>query len=111
MNIREAQLYQAIADTEVSFGCEKEFNILFDTKDEEIVGVTFQFIVYEDRLWDWVHEKREREAWMYSSFRDKEKDTILERKFSWKELCEHNPHSIETWIVNMAHDMEKECRR
>jgi hypothetical protein len=110
MNIREAQLYQAIANIEISCGCEAEFNIVFETDaDENILSVTFQRIVYEEGGCSrWVQKKKGRQAWMYSSFRDETKDTILEQKYSWNELRKYHPHSIETWIRNLEFDMEKE---
>ena len=110
MNIREAQLYQAIANTEISCGCEAEFNIIFETDaNEELTEVIFQRIMYEkDACFRWVNEKPGRQYWMFSSFRDESKDFILERKFTWEEIKTHNSYSIETWIRNLEFDMEKE---
>mgnify|MGYP003291228068 FL=1 len=110
MNIREAQLYQALADIDISCGCEAEFNIIFETDDnEELTEVIFQRIMYEkDACSRWVNEKPGRQYWMFSSFRDESKDFILERKFTWEEIKTHNPYSIDTWIRNLEFDMEKE---
>lgn len=110
MNIREAQIYQALANVEISCGCEAEFNVIFNTdENEELTGVVFQRIMYEkDACSRWVNEKQGRQYWMFSDFRDESKDFILERKFTWEEIKTHNPHSIDTWVRNMEFDMEKE---
>ena len=110
MNIREAQLYQALANIDISCGCEAEFNVIFNTdENEELTEVIFQRIMYEkDACSRWVNEKPGRQYWMFSSFRDESKDTILERKFTWEEIKSHNPYSIDTWIRNLEFDMEKE---
>ena len=112
MNIREAQIYQALANVEISCGCEAEFNVIFNTdENEELTEVIFQRIMYEEGACSrWVNEKRNRQYWQFSSFRDESKDFILERKFTWEEIKTHNPHSIDAWVGNMEFDMEKEMR-
>ena len=110
MNIREAQIYQALANIDISCGCEAEFNVIFNTdENEELTEVIFQRIMYEkDACSRWVNEKPGRQYWMFSNFRDESKDFILERKFSWEEIKIYHPHSINTWVRNMEFDMEKE---
>ena len=110
MNIHEAQLYQALANIDISCGCEAEFNVIFNTdENEELTEVIFQRIMYEKNACSrWVNEKPGRQYWMFSSFRDESKDFILERKFTWEEIKTHNPYSIDTWVRNINHDMEKE---
>ena len=112
MNIREAQIYQALANIDISCGCEAEFNVIFNTdENEELTEVIFQRIMYEEGACSrWVNEKKNRQYWQFSSFRDESKDFILERKFTWEEIKTHNPHSINTWVQNMNYDMEKEMR-
>ena len=110
MNIHEAQLYQALANIDISCGCQAEFNVIFNTdENEELTEVIFQRIMYEkDACSRWVNEKPGRQYWMFSSFRDESKDTILERKFTWEEIKAHNSYSIDAWVKNMNYDMEKE---
>lgn len=112
MNIREAQIYQALANVEISCGCETEFNVIFNTdENEELTEVIFQRIMYEEGACSrWVNEKKNRQYWQFSSFRDESKDFILERKFAWEEIKTHNPHSIDAWVRNMNYNMEKEMR-
>jgi hypothetical protein len=110
MNIREAQIYQALANVEISCGCEAEFNVIFNTNEnEELTEVIFQRIMYEkDACSRWVNEKPGRQYWMFSNFRDMSKDFVVERKFSWEEIKIYHPRSINTWVRNMNYDMEKE---
>jgi hypothetical protein len=113
MNIREAQIYQALANIDISCGCEAEFNVIFNTdENEELTDVIFQRIMYEkDACSRWVNEKPGRQYWMFSSFRDESKDFILERKFTWEEIKIYHPRSINTWVRNMCYDMEDEMRK
>lgn len=110
MNIREAQIYQALANIDISCGCEAEFNVIFNTdENEELTEVIFQRIMYEEGACSrWVNEKKNRQYWQFSNFRDMSKDFILERKFSWEEIKIYHPRSINTWVRNMEFDMEKE---
>lgn len=111
MKIREAELYHAIRAVEVNCGCSCEFNVDFDTdENDEVRGVFLRFVLYGGDIDEWVRQKPGRHHWMYEHHRDESEDKVLERYYTWGSLMSINPYSVDAWIRNKAFAMEKEAR-